>query len=140
MEGSAPAGPRLGVSVALWKDDSLLLVKRGRDPYAGLWSLPGGRVEFGERLRDAAERELREETAVAAEIGDPLDTFEILLDGDGIGPAQHFVLIVFEARFVEGIATAGDDAAAVAWAPADRLGTFDLTPQTRSIVERRWPR
>jgi ADP-ribose pyrophosphatase len=137
---STSHGPRLGVSVALWKDGALLLVKRGREPYAGQWSLPGGRVEFGEPLREAAGRELLEETAIRAAIGDPLDTFEIILPASGRGVATaHFVLIVFAGRYLAGDALAGDDAAAVQWATAGRLREIDLTPETRSLVDRRWP-
>jgi ADP-ribose pyrophosphatase len=131
------AVPRVGVSVALWKDDALLLVRRGRPPYAGLWSLPGGRVELGEALRAAAACELLEETGIVAEIGEPLDALDVIVTETG-RPLVHFALVVFGGRYLGGEAAAGDDAAAIVWARRDELPGLDLTPQMRTLIARRW--
>jgi 8-oxo-dGTP diphosphatase len=127
---SSPGPPRVGVSVALWQDGALLLVRRARGPYAGQWSLPGGRVEFGERLREAALRELIEETGISAEIGDPIALFEIITSD----PPAHFVLHTFHGRYVAGAVVAGDDAAAAEWVALADLPARDVTPQTREVI------
>jgi ADP-ribose pyrophosphatase YjhB (NUDIX family) len=72
-----PVRPLLGVSVAVWWRRKVLLVKRGKPPLLGLWSLPGGLVEAGEALIDAAARELMEETGIGAESFEAIDRAEI---------------------------------------------------------------
>ena len=128
--------PRLGASVVLWHDGKVLLVRRRFEPYAGRWSLPGGHVEFGERLSSAARRELAEETGVVAAIGNPVGIFEIVLEQPT--PA-HFVLVAFAANYMSGEATAGDDAEAVIWASADELDSLDVTQQSRDAIARTQP-
>lgn len=131
-----PDSPLLGVSVLVRRGGRVLLVKRGRAPLAGLWSLPGGLVDVGERLDAAAAREVREETGVAiaglASVG-----FEEVIDTDDDGrPRLHYVLVVFAASHVEGEPVAGDDAAEAAWvAPANPDG-LPLTDGTaRRLAE-----
>lgn len=124
-------GPLVGVSVVLAKDNALLLVKRGRGAYRGLWSLPGGHVRTGEKLADAAARELREETGVDAAIGRRIDVVEIMLANG----TAHYVLVVFEAQHVSGDAVAADDAAEVRWVAAAELPHIPLTPETRQVIE-----
>jgi len=131
MSDQPDRGPLVGVSVAIAKGNSLLLVKRGRGAYRGLWSLPGGHVRTGERLADAAARELREETGIDAAIGRRIDVVEIMLANG----AAHHVLVVFEGRHVAGDAVAADDAAEVRWVGAPDLPHIPLTPETRQIIE-----
>jgi 8-oxo-dGTP diphosphatase len=128
--------PRLGASVALWKDGSVLLVKRKAGPYAGKWALPGGNVAFGERMAEAAERELLEETGVRAKIGRPVGIFEILMDEPV--PA-HFVVMAFAADYESGEAKAADDAAEVKWMNEREMVTADITPQSRDAIARSKP-
>jgi ADP-ribose pyrophosphatase YjhB (NUDIX family) len=130
----AADGPRVGVSVALSKNDALLLVRRGRGVYRGLWSLPGGHVRPGERLADAAARELREETGIVASIGQRIDMVEIIAPG-GEEPGGHYVLIVFEARYLSGEVAARDDAAEAGWFRGSELAALALTPETQQIVD-----
>lgn len=132
--------PVLGVSVAVWRDGRVLLVKRGRPPNEGLWALPGGRVEKGERLAEAARREVREETGLDVEVGRQIDMAEII-GKDAHGPAElHFVVLVFAGRYGGGEAVAGDDAAEVRWvAPAEFSG-LTMTPDTARLVAQGEPR
>jgi 8-oxo-dGTP diphosphatase len=126
--------PQLAVSVVVRRDGAILLVQRGTDPYRGYWSLPGGRVVFGERLRDAALRELFEETGVEATIGAEIGVFEIVRDP--LAPASHFVIVTFAAEYRSGTAVARDDAAAAEWVPEREIRGRPLAEGTLAAIER----
>ena len=98
----------------------LLIVRRGREPGAGLWSLPGGRIEPGETPQAAAAREVREETGLEVEVGAVLIT---ALVGDGAFRVQDFAAVV-----VGGQLRAGDDADDARWADDEELSALPLTP------------
>jgi ADP-ribose pyrophosphatase YjhB (NUDIX family) len=134
-----PDRPYLGVSVAVWRDGEVLLVRRGRAPLAGSWSFPGGGVALGERLEEAARREVLEETGIDATIVRQIDHAEIILrDGDGL-VERHYVLIVFAARAISGEACAGDDAAEARWIGPTELACLNLTEDTRRIIAKGSP-
>lgn len=110
--GSSPPVPRVAVGAVVVLDGDLLLVRRGRGPAAGRWSVPGGKVEPGELLAEAVVRELREETGLEAVCGPLVGVAERLDD------EHHFVILDFEATVLDGDhPVAGDDAAEVAWVP-----------------------
>jgi 8-oxo-dGTP diphosphatase len=107
----------------------VLLVRRGRPPRAGLWSLPGGRVERGEALRDAVAREVREETGIEIDVGPLVEVVEL------IEAAHHFVVLDYACTPLGGEIRAGDDAEDAVWAALDDLGRFRLTPAVKRVVE-----
>ena len=120
--------PRLGVSVIIAHSQRVVVVKRGKAPYQGCWSLPGGAVELGETLIEAAIREALEETGLCVEIEAFLQNFDLIRRGpDGIIEGHH-VLACFQARAIGGKLCAGDDADEAMWASADDLATLKLTP------------
>jgi 8-oxo-dGTP diphosphatase len=92
------------VGVVCWRGDEVLLIRRGRPPRLGEWSIPGGKVEWGEPLVEAALRELREETGIEAELGGLIEVYEI------IEPGFHYVLIDYVAQWRTGEPKAADDA------------------------------
>ena len=111
----------LAVGAAVLHHDHVLLVRRATPPEAGRWSFPGGRVEPGERMADAAAREVREETGLDVEINHPLNWVE------RIGPDHHFVIVDFAATVIERQApTPGDDAADARWFHLDEISTLAL--------------
>jgi len=113
----------------------VLLVRRGRPPLAALWSFPGGVVEAGERLKEAAAREVREETGIEVEIDDAIERAEVIRrDADG-RVERHYVIIVFAGRYISGKALAGDDADAVRWVDMSELANYELTPDTARILK-----
>jgi len=122
--------PIPAVGVVCLRGDEVLLIRRGRPPRAGQWSLPGGRIEPGERALDAALRELAEETGVQAEILGLIDVV------DGLFPDHHYVLIDYAARWLSGEPVAGDDAAEAAFVPLDEaLARVDWSETRRIITE-----
>lgn len=115
------AGPILAVGAVVLDADRLLLVRRGRGPAAGEWSVPGGRVEPGETLAEAVTRELREETGVEAVCG-PLLFWAERFDDDA-----HYVILDFEATLVgDDQVVAGDDAAEAAWVDLHEVAEMSL--------------
>jgi 8-oxo-dGTP diphosphatase len=119
-EHEKPAPIECAGAVVRDADGRLLLIRRGRSPAAGLWSLPGGRIEPGESAAEAAAREVREETGLEVEIGPVLITAVIW---DGGYRVQDFA-----ARVVGGALRAGDDAVDVRWVDESDLATLPLTP------------
>jgi len=113
--------PELSVGAVVVHDGSLLLVRRGHGPAAGEWSVPGGRVEWGETLAEALVREVREETGLECVCGELLGWVEL------VEAEHHFVVLDFVATVLEhGEPVAGDDAAEVRWVPVPDVLDLNL--------------
>jgi 8-oxo-dGTP diphosphatase len=128
--------PILGVSACIWRGERVLLVQRGRPPLQGLWSLPGGHVEFGERLKEAVHRELAEETGVVAEILDLVDIVEVIQEAAGGLASVHFAIACFAGRWLSGEGAPADDAAAIRWADPADFDSAEMTAGTPEIIAR----
>ena len=129
-----PARPLVGIGVVVWRDGKVLLIRRGKQPRKGQWSLPGGAQKTGETVRQAARREVREETGLEVEVAELVDVVDSLeRDADG-RVRYHYTLVDFSARASAGEAVAGGDAAEVAWRdPADLPG-LGLWSETERII------
>ena len=114
--------------VVVIKGDQVLLVKRAKPPRQDDWSLPGGRIEWGEKASDAALRELMEETGVKAEIAGLIDVVDFLAEG------RHFVLVDFVAYWREGEPVAGDDAAEARFWPLEEGLSYVDWDETRRVI------
>lgn len=125
---SPPRVPVPAVGVVCLRGDEVLLIRRGKPPLMGAWSLPGGRIEWGERAADAALRELSEETGVEAEL---VGLVEV---ADGLFGERHYVLIDYAARWTAGEPVAGDDAAAAAFHPLGSLEALGLWDETVRVI------
>ena len=126
--------PQLGVSACIFKNGKVLLAERTKPPFDGLWSLPGGHVEHGERLAAAAHRELFEETGIEADFSRPFDWTEVILSSESGKVETHYVIAVFAGTWRAGNARAGSDARAVRWVGLANIGKRALTPETDRIV------
>ena len=124
---------RRGASIAVFKGNSILLIKRAKAPWLGLWSLPGGSLERGESTYEAAYRELKEETGIDASVEGLLDTIEVTA-GSNEGEAARYSLEVFYGRYGEGSLRAGSDAAEAQWFDVGALEKLDLTEGTASLI------
>lgn len=127
-------GPIPAVGVVCLKRDALggdevLLIRRGKPPREGEWSLPGGRIERGEPVRDAALRELVEETGVEARLVGLIDVVDGLFGSD-----FHYVLIDYLAEWVSGEPVAGDDAAEARFVAIGEIDALVSWSATREII------
>lgn len=121
--------PVVGVGVVVIDDGNILLIRRGRDPGRGLWAVPGGKVQRGERLREAARREAMEETGLTVEVG------EVVWVGEHIDVGHHLVLIDFLATLVGGELRAADDADEARWVPIEEAENYELTPTMYQLID-----
>lgn len=133
-----PAAPQVAVGAVVFHRGRVLLVRRSNPPAKDQWAIPGGRVNLGESLRQAAERETREETGVRVAAKDPVFTFEVI-DRDCQGEVRfHYLIVDLEAEFQEGRPTPGDDATDAAWISAAELDSLSVSTATRSLLSERY--
>ncbi|HVZ30554.1 MAG TPA: NUDIX hydrolase [Asticcacaulis sp.] len=118
------------VGIVCWRGDEVLLIRRGRPPRQGEWSIPGGKIEAGESLHAAALRELYEETGVRAEIGHLIEVYEIRL------PGVHYILIDYAARWLSGEPRPGDDADNACFVSLEEALSRVRQADTRDVLTR----
>jgi ADP-ribose pyrophosphatase YjhB (NUDIX family) len=122
-----PSRPILAVSTAVIRDGRVLLAQRANAPGSGLYSLPGGVVEIGETLAEAAARELMEEVAVAAEPVGLCSARDIIVRDDQDRIARHFVVVTYAARWLSGDGTLSPEAADIRWVRLDEARALPTT-------------
>jgi 8-oxo-dGTP diphosphatase len=141
MTGKAPdalqgPSPILGVGAVIWNaDNQIVLIRRGQEPRLGEWSIPGGKLEWGEGLREALLREVREETGLGVEIENLIDVVDSITRDPSGALLRHYVLVDFTARHVAGALRCGSDAAEARWVPYGRIGEYALWTETRRIID-----
>src|ERR1700724_2534571 len=127
-----PTRPQLAVSAAIFRDDRVLLVRRASSPAKGFYSLPGGRVEFGESLHTALHREVDEETALKIEIVGLAGWREVLPSTGGGG---HYLIMSFAARWTAKEPVLNDELDDFRWLPPDALGDLKLTGGLQDVIQ-----
>lgn len=129
-----PTHPVIAVGAVVFRDESVLLVKRAHAPSAGLWAIPGGSVELGETLQVAAERELREETGVRVRAQDPIYIFDVIeQDTDG-QVCYHYVIADLMAEYIEGDPAPQSDALEARWVTARELEALPANATTVALL------
>jgi 8-oxo-dGTP diphosphatase len=126
-----PQHPQLAVSGAIFRDDKVLLVRRARSPGKGFYSLPGGRVEFGESLHTALHREVDEETGLRIEIVAFIGWREVLPTPNGGG---HYMIMSFAARWSAREPVLNDEHDDFKWLAPDRLSDLKLTGGLQDVI------
>ena len=121
-------------STCFEREDRVLLVRRGKPPAKGQWAIPGGSLELGETLQEAAEREIREETGIVIRAGDPFYTFDTVVRDDAGRVQFHYVIVDLMAEYVSGEVKAGDDAKDARWASPREIANLDISPATLRLL------
>jgi 8-oxo-dGTP diphosphatase len=135
MPREYPEYPVIGVGVVIWRDDRVLLIRRGQAPREQEWSLPGGRQELGETVAEAAQREAREETGLEIVVRDMVAVVDLIERDPDQRVQFHYTLIDVLAEWQAGEAVAADDAAAVAWATIEELPEYALWSETERVIQ-----
>jgi len=117
------------------KDGKVLLVRRGNEPGKGKWSLPGGRIRFGERSEEAALREMREETGLEVRLRRVVDVVDVFWRSERGELLEHFVIVDFEAEVIGGELRPADDALDARWFSPEELKGLEMTESTRRFLE-----
>lgn len=123
-----PNRPQVAAGAIVWRGDDVLLIKRGKAPRLGQWSIPGGRVEWGETVRDAVLREVMEETGCRVELVALCDVVDSIMEG------HHMVLVDFTARWLGGDPRAGDDAGDARFVPYAEIEALGLWDETLRVI------
>jgi 8-oxo-dGTP diphosphatase len=136
MKREFPEHPLVGVGAIIINGPRVLLVKRAHPPLQAQWSIPGGVLEVGEFVRDAAVREAREETGLIVEPGELLGVYDRVLRDPESRVQYHYVLIDFLCRPVSGELLAASDAAEVRWFTREELPALNLAADTQDVIRK----
>jgi ADP-ribose pyrophosphatase YjhB (NUDIX family) len=134
MQREFPEYPLIGVGAIIIAAGRVVLVKRAHPPIQGQWSIPGGVLEIGEMVREAAIREAREETGLIVEPGELLGVYDRILRDPEHRVQYHYVLIDFLCRRVAGELHAASDAAGVGWFGREDLASLNLAEDTLDVI------
>ena len=135
MKRKYPDRPIAGVGVIIYDEGRVLIIKRAFDPSANRWSIPGGAVELGEKVKDAAKREVCEELGLEVEIKGVVEVLDnIIYEGEKI--KYHFVLIDFWAELLGGSLILNPECLDAQWVSRDELDLYDLTRGARKAIEK----
>jgi 8-oxo-dGTP diphosphatase len=136
MKREFPELPLVGVGAVIIDGPRVLLVKRAHPPLQAQWSIPGGVLEVGELVREAAIREAREETGLIVEPGELLGVYDRILRKEDQRVQYHYVLIDFLCRVVGAELRAGSDAAEVRWFSREELPALKLAEDTQDVIQK----
>jgi 8-oxo-dGTP diphosphatase len=133
-----PQNPCAAVGAFVFKNQRVLLVKRGQPPAEGLWAIPGGNIKLGETLQQATEREVREETGLVIKAGDSVFTFDVI-DRDESGRIRyHYVIVDLMAEYISGDLQPGDDALEARWVSPQEIKGLNVSKRTRQVLTQRF--
>jgi ADP-ribose pyrophosphatase len=134
-----PRFPIVAASAVIIRDGKILMIKRAHEPNKGLWSIPGGRIELGETVYEAAQREVFEECNIKVEILRFLFAGDNIIRDDAGKVKYHYVLIDLLAEYKSGEIVAQSDAAEYKWVTPEELPGLDMTPQLRTLLTQTMP-
>ena len=136
MERQYPSHPMVGVGTLIKKGDEILLVQRRYEPDTELWTIPGGLVELGEGVRDAARRETREETSLDVEIKRLLDVVDRVIHDEEGRIRYHYILVDFLAYPIGGeLKISPDELLAAQWVSLEEIDRYPLPRELKCLIE-----
>ena len=127
--------PQVGVGAIVFHQNRVLLVKRGQPPNKNQWAIPGGRIQLGETLQQAAEREILEETSIHIKAGKPVFTFDLIQHDNQERCQWHYVVVDLDAEYLSGDPVAGDDAIEARWVKAGELTELPVNDMTIKLLK-----
>ena len=136
VSGEYPKQPVVAVGAVVLHQNRILLIRRGKEPARGEWAIPGGRVELGETMREAAAREVMEETCVSIRPGEPVYFFETIQPDPDHRIRFHYAIFDFMAEYLAGRPIPRDDATDARWVSAADADTYNLNIRTRDLLNR----
>ncbi len=134
MKREYPSAPIVGVGVIIRRDDRIVLVRRAKEPFRGLWTFPGGAVELGESLRDAARRKAREETGLEIEVGEVAMVLDRVVYDQAGRVRYHYILVNYLARPMGGRLRSGSDVDGACWAALADLDSLEMTEKAEKLA------
>jgi 8-oxo-dGTP diphosphatase len=135
MRREYPSAPLPSVGAVVFNGDQVLLVRRGQEPSRGKWSIPGGVMELGETVREAARREVMEECGVEIEAGDVIEVRDAIVPDEAGRIRFHYVLVDVIARYASGELRVGSDVDDARWVSKEDIVGFDLTPGLLPLLQ-----
>ena len=136
MSRRYPSRPVVGVGAIITDGDRVLLVRRGREPSKGLWSIPGGMLELGESLVEGIRREVREEVGLEVRVLEIVEVLDrVIYDDDG-KIEYHYVLVDYVCKPLSGTLRVADDADAAEWVNRRDVSSYEITKGTPAVIEK----
>jgi 8-oxo-dGTP diphosphatase len=129
-----PDRPVIAVGAAVCRGGRVLIVQRGREPSLGVWTVPGGVVDLGERMREAAAREVREECGLEIEVGPVVGTLDNIVRDDGGAIRFHYAIVDFAARYVSGEIRLNDELMDAVWITTDQYDAYHVPRKARDVL------
>lgn len=129
-----PESPVVAVGVIIRQEDRILLIQRDKEPSKDRWTFPGGAVELGEGVREAARREALEETGLLVEVGEVACVIDSIVRGDEGRVRYHYIIIDFMARPAGGSLRAGSDVRDIRWASLADVNSLDMTEKAQELA------
>lgn len=134
MRRQYPDRPIVAVGVAVCRGEQVLIARRGRAPSKGVWTVPGGCVQLGERMADAAAREVREECGIEVLVGDAVDALDNVVRDEQGRIRFHFAIVDFAARYVSGKLQPNDELMDAAWVTPDQFDAYRVPDKARRVL------
>lgn len=130
--------PAIGIGAVIFKDNTVLLVKRKNPPCQDEWAIPGGKVKLGETLKQAAEREIYEETGIKIKANNTIYTFELIEHDEKNSILFHYVIVDLAAEYLSGELHANDDAIEARWLTNREMLNLNVNQQTRELLQEKY--
>ncbi|MFL7811407.1 MAG: NUDIX hydrolase [Anaerolineae bacterium] len=136
MSRTYPERPIVAVGAAVCRGERVLVVQRGREPSLGRWTLPGGAVDLGERMRDAAAREVREECGIEIEVGEVVTVLDNIVRDEHGAVRYHYAIVDFAARYVSGELVPNEELTGAAWITPAQFDAYDVASKAQAALHR----